>query len=241
MVFIPSLLNLGEFLLSGNGLFVIVRVRLARKLSAGIASIEREFAEVIAGLRLVPRNGPVSCELWLYSRYGTLRHFRIMDDRLVEIDCCGILPDTVKPGVTGSLPGRGDTTAPHETTATGPASSGTAAPPRDPILRWLAKKNAAKKVDTGADTMGSNELKKILDAGIPRTKAIRIPGKTAGSRRAGKVVPEERPEPEKPVAGETSASPAGTGPALKEKTLEGTPGSPVSSRDNRDSPITGGT
>ncbi len=203
MVFIPSLLNLGEFLLSGNGLFVIVRVRLARKLSAGIASIEREFAEVIAGLRLVPRNGPVSCELWLYSRYGTLRHFRIGDDGLVEIDRYGMPLNLMKPVVTGPPP-RGDSTVmPYETNATSPASPGTAAP-RDPILRWLAKKNAAKKAGTGTDAMGSNELKKILDAGIPKTKSKHAPGKKPVIKNqvpAGPVDPENSTGTEKPVAG----------------------------------------
>lgn len=172
MVFLPSLLNLGEFLLSGNGLFVIVRVRLARKLSASIAGIETEFAGAIAGLRLVPRNGPVACELWLYSRYGTQRHFRIGDAGLVEIDCYGMPLDPVKPAVTGSPPRGIDTPVPYETAETDPESHGTRTT-RDPIHRWLAKRNASGKEGTGADSMGSNDLKKILDAGMPGTKAKR--------------------------------------------------------------------
>src|SRR5512138_1636039 len=75
MVFMPALLNLAELLIAGNGLFVLVRIRFARKIRADIKAIEVEFAEAIAGLRLVPRTGPISCELWLYNRYGCLRHF----------------------------------------------------------------------------------------------------------------------------------------------------------------------
>ena len=273
MVFIPSLLNLGEFLLSGNGLFVIVRVRLARKLSTSIAGIEREFAEVIAGLRLVPRNGPVSCELWLYSRYGTLRHFRIVDDGLVEIDCYGIPLHQVKPVVTGPPPGGSDTTLSHETADTGPAVPGTAAP-RDPILCWLAKKNAARKAGTETEAMGINELKKILDAGIPGTKAKQAPGKkpvikkrvptgptdpenntgtekpVAGanqhagkksvSRKSGAAATEERPEPEKPVDGETPALPDAAGSAPEEQSPDHTDGSTECSRADRDLLATGG-
>ena len=108
MVFVSLPGNLGEFLICGNGLFVVVRVRRARKLFASIADIEEEFADAIAGLRLVNRTGPVSCELWLYTRYGTLRHFRIENTGLVEVNSCGTPLDQVQPldrGVSrGGLP-----------------------------------------------------------------------------------------------------------------------------------------
>jgi hypothetical protein len=94
-VFVPSILNIGEFLITGNGLFILVSVRFARKFSASIAEIEAGFTDAINCLRQVPRNGPVSCELWIYSRYGTLRHLRIGDTGLVEIDCYGTPLDQV--------------------------------------------------------------------------------------------------------------------------------------------------
>ena len=174
MVFIPSRLNLGELLITGNGLFVIVRVRLSRKLSASLAEIEEEFAEAITGLRLIPRNSTVSCELWLYSRYGTLRHFRIGDAGLVEVDAHGTPLDQVKPGVT--LPGGNEVPAPNA--VTGPGTSAPGNPDtRGHILRWLAKWNAARMAGQGADATGSSELKKILDAGGPGTKTKRASGK----------------------------------------------------------------
>jgi hypothetical protein len=272
MVFIPSLLNLGEFLLCGNGLFVIVRVRLARKLSASIAGIEAEFADVIAGLRLVPRKGPVSCELWLYSRYGTQRHFRVWDTRLAEIDGYGMPVDPAKPVVTGLPPCGSDTPSSDETTAAGLAPPGTTAL-RNPILRWLARRNAAE-AGTGTGAMGNNELKKILDAGIPGTKAKRTPGKkpvsndpapavpvnpeksavtvnsvAGANRHAGKkavsrtidgAVPEEKPEPEKPVLGEILAPLAGTVSVSGDQSPDSTAVSPGISHDTWIHLITGG-
>jgi len=176
MVFIPSLLNLAEFLITGNGWFVMVRVRLARKICASIAEIEAEFRDEISGLRLVSQSGPVSCELWLYSRYGTLRHFRVGDAGLVEVDCYGALPGQVKPAVTVSFPGEENAPAVKGPVAAGPAVPGTP-DKRNPILRWLAKRNAAMKTGEGAYPSGSTELKKILDAGGPGTKAKRTSGK----------------------------------------------------------------
>ena len=202
MVFVPSILNLGEFLITGNGLFILVSLRFARKFSESIAEIKAEFNEAITGLRLVPRNGPVSCELWLYNRYGTLRHFRIGDTVLVEIDCYGTPLDQVKPVVaTGASPISGETPAPHGAAVTGPATYGTAET-KDPILRWLAKWNAARKSGGGAVAAGGSELKKILDAGGPGTKPKRKPRKKRMGGKKGPTVPEEKPEPEEPGSGQ---------------------------------------
>jgi hypothetical protein len=202
MVFIPSLLNLAEFLITGNGWFVMVRVRLARKICASIAEIEAEFSDTIAGLRRVSRGGPVSCELWLYSRYGTLRHFRVEDAGLTEIDCYGSLPGREKPTVTGISSYGEENPVPNEAVADGPAIPGTA-DTRSPILRWLAKWNAARIVGGGAGPAGGGELKKILDAGGPGITAKRTPGKKTVSTRgiaAGPENPEKYPGPEEQVA-----------------------------------------
>jgi len=168
MVFLAALLNLAEFLITGNGLFVLVRVRYARKIKAGVADIEAEFADAIAGLRLVPRTGPVSCELWVYSRYGTLRYFRVEDARLVEIDCCGTPLDQLKARERpGSTDGQGG-----ELTGTRaePVVSGSATPANDPVclsIGWLKKWNAARKAAEQSGRSVSDELEKILDAGKP--------------------------------------------------------------------------
>jgi hypothetical protein len=206
MIFMAALLNLADLLITGNGLFVLVRVQLARRIRAGIGEIETEFADAIAGLRLVPRTGPVSCELWLYSRHGTLRHFRIEDARIVEIDCYGMLPGQVKPAAGSGIPG--DVTG----TEPGPAPAGAVAgpgasvlDPKSPIYRWLVKWNAARKAGEDAGSAGSSELKKILDSvkpeGPAKQSAGKKPARTKGNA-AGPDEPEKRPEPGAPVVGE---------------------------------------
>jgi len=212
MVFMATLLNLAEFLITGNGLFVLVRVRLARRIRAGIADIESEFADAIAGLRLVPRTGPVSCELWLYSKHGILRHFRVLDTRLVEIDSYGTPLDQLKPAAgpalmtnpAGALPG--------------PAPAGTAGgveagiDPKSPIVRWLKRWNAAGSAGKPAGADESRELRKILETVRPGDPAKQKPGKISGKNTGGKPArknakaasPEDAeifPEPGTPAAG----------------------------------------
>ena len=200
MVFIRTLLNLGEFLITGNGQFVLVGVRFARKFLASIAEIEAEFAEVITGLRLVPRAGPVSCELWLYSRYGSLRHFRICDAGLVELDSSGTPLDQLKPVASGISPNSDNVPMPTVTAAAGSPAHGTP-DTRSHILRWLKKWNAARVAGKGSDAMGSSELKKILDAGEPGPITKRASGKKPVSKNVAALAdPEKNPGPEKPDA-----------------------------------------
>jgi hypothetical protein len=203
MVFVPSPRNLAEFLITGNGWFAMVRVRLSRKLYAGISEIEAEFRDTIAGLRLVFRSAQVSCELWLYSRYGTLRHFRVEDTGIVEIDWCGTLPVPGKPAGAGNLSGADNATAPGVAAVAGPAVPGTA-DPRGPVLRWLAKWNAARKTGDGVNATGSSELKKILDSGVPASNVKPAAGKKLANTNRSATGPDDSgkiPGPEEPVAG----------------------------------------
>lgn len=140
MIFIPSLFNLGDFIIAGSGRFVIVRIRFAQKISADIRQIESEFATTIAGLRAVPRQGPVSCELWLYSRYGTLRYFKVGDTGVEEIDSLGLSP--------AETPALSVKTGSAETTAANAATVPASPPPPDPyeiFRRWHRKRNAVRK------------------------------------------------------------------------------------------------
>jgi hypothetical protein len=213
MIFMAALLNLADLLITGNGLFVLVRVQMARRIRADIGEIETEFADAIAGLRLVPRTGPVSCELWLYSRHGTLRHFRVEDARIVEIDCYGTPPGQVKPVAGPGIPADVTVTEP------GPAPAGAVAGPgasvidtKSPIYRWLVKWNAAQKAGEATGSAGSSELKKILDSVKPEGPAKQSAGKKS-ARKKGKAEgpddPATRPEPGTPVAGEGEPVAAG--------------------------------
>lgn len=209
MVFVPSLINIGEFLITGNGWFVLVGVRFARKIRAAVRDIEAEFAEIITQLRLVPRTGPVSCELWLYSRYDTLRHFRIEDAGLVELDLLGI--PFGRGAVTTMMPAAiaREGTGQSGAAVTGPVPSG-AREKTSPILRWLAKRNAARSGEKSPETSGGDGLKKILDAGGPGTK----PGRKAVNppAAAGPAGPEK-----KTAAGKSNS---GATKKRKRKTME---------------------
>ena len=140
MIFIPSLFNLGDFIIVGSGRFVIVRIRWAQKISSDIRQVEYEFATTIAGLRAVPRHGPVSCELWLYSRYGTLRYFRVGDTGVEEIDSLGRSP--------AEMPAPPVKTGSEETVPADAAAVPVSQPPPDPyeiFRRWHRKRNAVRK------------------------------------------------------------------------------------------------
>ncbi len=85
MIFQPSVKNPCDFVITGNGRCFFVRVRKAQCLRGTPGEMEREFHEPVTQLRTVPGSGPVSRELWTYSRYGNWRFFRVEDAGLVEL------------------------------------------------------------------------------------------------------------------------------------------------------------
>lgn len=187
MVFVAALLNLAEFLITGNGLFVLVRVQLARRIRADIADIESEFADSIAGLRLVPRTGPVSCELWLYSKHGILRCFRVENTRLVEIDCCGTPLDQLRQSAC-PVSMKEPATTPSGATPAGTANDAAAGvDPKSPVIRWLKKWNAARIAGNGAGADQSSELRTILESVRPGNPAQQKNRKKHGTNSVGKT------------------------------------------------------
>jgi hypothetical protein len=79
-----------------------VRVRFTPRILASPADIAAEFREEILRLRAIMRDVAISRELWLRSKHGTWRFFRVTAEGLVEIDRHGReIPD--KEG-TGSGP-----------------------------------------------------------------------------------------------------------------------------------------
>jgi hypothetical protein len=81
--------NTADLMVSGGGFLAIIRLQNTPRLWQDIPEIEWQFADAIARLRLHPAGGPVSRELWLYSRYGVLRFFRILENGIVEIGADG--------------------------------------------------------------------------------------------------------------------------------------------------------
>ena len=83
-----------EFLIAGSVMLAIVRLHKASRLHGTVADIAAAFREVIEDLRMYPAVGPVSRELWLFSRYGVLRYFRVEDSGILEIGPDGkVLPE----------------------------------------------------------------------------------------------------------------------------------------------------
>jgi hypothetical protein len=178
MQFRSSPAYVSEFLFYGNGLLVMVSLRLARKLfHATLAEISAEYADAIAGLCTIPTGGPVSRELWLYSRYGALRFFRVgADGSLEEIDRDGVSFVDGKPVVASPpAPGGNGSLVPVPVVGVPPGSGNT--DPSSPIVRWLAKRNAMKKSGAdGAGISGAVEPGKIPDAVSPGPASGSLPG-----------------------------------------------------------------
>lgn len=183
MAFLPGLTNLGEFLIAGNGHFDLVGIRFARRIRASLHEIEKEFAEAIADLRLAPRTGPVSCELWLYSRYGTLRHFRVNDNAIAEVDLFGLPLARAKPAAVtnpvGKNPAGNDPVPVPEIPAAVPFDS------RSHSIRYLVKWNAARRAGKKVWEMDGNE-----PGAIPGTDGKKKRRTVRGSS-AGTPVPTE--------------------------------------------------
>ena len=92
--------NFGDFLIAGGGWLILARLRFSRRLHATLVEIAAEYRSAIDELRSVPAGGPVSLELWLYSRLLALRFFRLSGEGIVEIDRHGVPLATAKPDRT---------------------------------------------------------------------------------------------------------------------------------------------
>ena len=74
-----------DFTITGTKPLAFVSVKYTEHILMLLAEIARECDEKIRRLRSVAQDTAVSCELWLHSRYGTWRFFRVTADALVEI------------------------------------------------------------------------------------------------------------------------------------------------------------
>ena len=85
-----------------------VKARRTDKITATIREIEHTYKDLIAELRLFPVSAEILCELWIYSKHGTYRFFRISVAGLDEVDRDGkpVSPpgEIAAPAVFGELP-----------------------------------------------------------------------------------------------------------------------------------------
>ena len=204
MLFVASAYYPCDFMIAGDGYLGIIRVRLSEKIRAEIDEIQRTYSHSIADLAPVPRGGPVSCELWLYSRYGTLRFFRITGDGIEEIDRSSILckrKSAGDPG-TGSSPGSGTATPDPVPLAPAGKVPGTAAP-NGPIIRWLKKRNAMILAAGGTNVLDPYILDLLTGTKKPVAGINGLAGGRISCRKAGVTGPGKpgSPEPSLPADG----------------------------------------
>ena len=64
---------------------VLVTLRRSENLGEPVEKIAEQYREPLLLARQIPCGGPVWRELWLYSRYESLRFFRIENAALVEL------------------------------------------------------------------------------------------------------------------------------------------------------------
>ena len=103
-----------DFMIRTPVTIVFVRVKRFIRILSPLPVIEGEHRNLVLQLRSFPGSDNISRELWLYSKHGTFRYFRIGTTILEEIDVNGLplrMPegdpspatDTVATGVTGAV------------------------------------------------------------------------------------------------------------------------------------------
>ncbi|MDO9325427.1 MAG: hypothetical protein Q7T80_10780 [Methanoregula sp.] len=209
MLFQPSQDHICDFTIAGNGILALVRLMMAPRLHATIAEITRDYSDAVHGLGAIPFGGPVSRELWLYSRYGILRFFRLAETGLIEIDGYGFpfvngrpviilsappianpapaSPGDIVPGLSSLTP-----SLPSVNGAPGPGPLD----PRNPIIRWLKKKKIGRipadetkgpndQANTAIIANRENEKPAMGGKHVPTTRAITLAEEPVAAYLAG--------------------------------------------------------
>lgn len=84
MQFVPEAGMVCNFMIRGAGRIIFVRIKRAARLHGKVPELAADHDELIAGLRTLPGSGPVTRELWLYSKKGIWRYFRVTDTGIEE-------------------------------------------------------------------------------------------------------------------------------------------------------------
>jgi hypothetical protein len=79
-----------HFTIIAAGMVAFVRVRHAAQILAMPAEILADFRKDISRLRVIVQDAAISRELWLRSRHGTWRFFRVTAEGLIEISQAGV-------------------------------------------------------------------------------------------------------------------------------------------------------
>jgi hypothetical protein len=73
-----------NFLIRSPLRLTFVRIKYASRFHGTLAEIEAEYRDLIGRLRSIPGSSLVIRELWIYSRYGTWRYFRVTETGIEE-------------------------------------------------------------------------------------------------------------------------------------------------------------
>jgi hypothetical protein len=74
-----------DFTIVGTNPIAFVRVKYLTRIFASFENIEAEFRHDVLLLRLIAQTTAVSCELWLRSKHGTWRFFRVTGNGITEL------------------------------------------------------------------------------------------------------------------------------------------------------------
>ena len=78
--------NIFSFTIVETELVAFIRVRYMARIRATPDEIAAEFRESLQRLRAIVENSAISRELWIRSKHGTFRFFRLTERGLVEIN-----------------------------------------------------------------------------------------------------------------------------------------------------------
>jgi hypothetical protein len=108
MKIVYGLESLSDLVIRTAAYVVFVKTRRTEKITATIQEIEHTYHNLIAELRLFPVSAQILPELWIYSKHGTYRFFRVGEAGLAEVDRDGmpvLLPGKITaPALPGDLP-----------------------------------------------------------------------------------------------------------------------------------------
>ena len=89
------------FVIAADGKVIIVWIRRAEPFRRTPGELDAENHEQLALFRSFPGSADIIREFWVYSKYGSLRFFRMEDSRLLEIGRDG-LPLAARGGKAGA-------------------------------------------------------------------------------------------------------------------------------------------
>jgi hypothetical protein len=105
MRIVYGLESLSDLVIRTAAYVAFVKTRRTEKITATIQEIEHAYRNLIAKLRLFPVSAEILRELWIYSKHGTYRFFRVNEAGLEEVDRNGMTVPPPKEIAAPEIPG----------------------------------------------------------------------------------------------------------------------------------------